>query len=117
MQVRYSNSYGRVVIDDQAIANIAASTAMSSYGVVGLVARSYRDGIYQLLNIENLEKGVKVSRNNDGSVDVSLSLFLQYGVRIAVVGENIIEAVKYNIESSANVVVNKVVLYVQGINK
>lgn len=115
MAIKYKNNYGKVSISETVIANIAASSVMESYGVVGLASRSTKDGIYKLLGLDNMNRGVKVLRNIDGSVTVDISLILNYGVRIAVVCQNIIENVKYNIEHSLNISVNQVNILVQGI--
>ena len=116
MAINYKNNYGKVSISEIVIANIAAASVMESYGVVGLASRSTKDGLYKLLGIENINKGVKVVRNIDGSVTIDISLILNYGVRISVVCQNIIENVKYNVEHSVNVGVSNVNILVQGIN-
>ncbi|KXA00066.1 hypothetical protein HMPREF3224_00309 [Anaerococcus hydrogenalis] len=115
MAIKYKNNYGKVSISETVIANIAAASVMESYGVVGLASRSTKDGLYKLLGIENMNRGVKVVRNIDGSVTIDISLFLNYGVRIAVVCQNIIENVKYNVEHSLSVGVASVNILVQGI--
>lgn len=117
MAIKYINNYGKVSIDDSVIANIACASVMSSYGVVGLASKSTKDGIYRLLGLNNMHRGVKVEKNIDGSVSINISLILEYGVRIAVVCENIIDNVKYNIENSLNVGVSEVNILVQGIRK
>ena len=116
MTIRYVNNLGKVTIDDSVIANIAVASVMQSYGVVGL-SRSAKDGIYKLLGVNNMQRGVKVIRNDNGTVSIFISLFLEYGIRIPVVSQNIIENVKYNIENSLNVKVAEVNIFVQGINR
>lgn len=117
MTIRYVNNLGKVTIDDSVIANIAVASVMQSYGVVGLASRSAKDGIYKLLGVNNMQRGVEVVRRNNGTVAIYISLFLEYGIRIPVVCQNIIENVKYNIEKSLNVNVAEVNIYVQGINR
>nr|WP_072537299.1 Asp23/Gls24 family envelope stress response protein [Anaerococcus mediterraneensis] len=117
MTIRYVNNLGKVTIDDSVIANIAVASVMQSYGVVGLASRSAKDGIYKLLGVNNMQRGVKVIRNDNGTVSIFISLFLEYGIRIPVVSQNIIENVKYNIENSLNVKVAEVNIFVQGINR
>ena len=117
MAIKYLNNYGKVTIDDSVIANIACTSVMESYGVVGLASRSPKDGIYKLLGIHNMDRGVEVIKNIDGSVSVNISLILKYGTRISVVCQNIIENVKYKIEHSLNVNVCDVNILVQGIRR
>lgn len=117
MSIKYVNSLGKVTIDESVLSNIVAATAMQSYGVVGLATRSAKDDIYKLLRLDNMSKGVEVRRNDDGTISISISIFVLYGVRIAVVAQNIIDNVKYTIEKSLNVRVSEVNILVQGISK
>ena len=117
MTIKYVNNLGKVTIDDSIITNIAVSTVMKSYGVVGLASVSAKDGIYQLLGVNNMQKGVHIKRLDNGTISINISLFLKYGVRIPVVCQNLIENVKYNIEKSLNVRVSNVNIFVQGINR
>lgn len=117
MSVKYVNHYGKVIIDDSVIANIAAATVMESYGVVGLATRSAKDDIYQLLKIDNMSKGIEIIKKDDGTLDIYISIFILYGVRIAVVAQNIIDNVKYKLEKSLNVRVSEVHVLIQGIGK
>ena len=51
MAIKYKNNYGKISISEKVIADIAASSVMESYGVVGLASRSTKDGLYKLLGI------------------------------------------------------------------
>ena len=117
MAIKYVNHYGKVTINDSVIANIVAATVMESYGVVGLASRSTKDDIYELLRMDNMSKGVEIIRNDDGTLSIYISIFILYGVRIAVVAQNIIDNVKYKLEKSLYVRVSDVNILVQGINK
>ncbi|MFM1534847.1 Asp23/Gls24 family envelope stress response protein [Helcococcus ovis] len=114
MSATLKNSYGKIAIDNKVIATIAAESAQETYGIVGLVAQNTKDGIFELLKFENKTKGVKVTVNGD-IVDVDLVVMMEFGVRIAVVADNIIEKVKYNIEKNTHLKVNSVNVIVQGI--
>ncbi|MFM1514979.1 Asp23/Gls24 family envelope stress response protein [Helcococcus ovis] len=114
MSATLKNSYGKIAIDNRVIATIAAESAQETYGIVGLVAQNTKDGIFELLKFENKTKGVKVTVNGD-IVDVDLVVMMEFGVRIAVVADNIIEKVKYNIEKNTHLKVNSVNVIVQGI--
>ena len=108
------NDLGRVVISEKVITTLAAQSASETYGIVGLAAQNVKDCIFELLGVENSTKGVTIKANGD-AVDIDLTVILEYGVRIAVVAENIIDKVKYNIESNLNLKVNSVNVIVQGI--
>lgn len=114
MSATINNKLGTIVIDDKVIATLAAESAQESYGIVGLVAQNTKDGLFELLKVENKTKGVNV-RVEDNVVDIDLSVMLEFGVRISVVADNIIEKVKYNVESNTNLKVNSVNIIVQRI--
>lgn len=114
MSATINNKNGRVVIEEKVIASLAAQSASESYGIVGLAAQNAKDGLFELLKFENKTKGVNIKVNED-TVDVDLTVIMEYGVRIAVVAENIIDKVKYNIENNTHLKVNSVNVIVQGI--
>ena len=114
MPAKTNNEYGYINIEDSVIATIAGLSAMESYGIVGMASKSATDGFFQLLKWENLSKGIKVYTRDD-EVEVDLHVILEYGVRISVVAENIIEKVKFNIENLTGLNVTMVNIYVQGI--
>lgn len=114
MSAILKNEYGRIVFEDKVIATLAAESAQESYGIVGLVAQNTRDGLFELLRVENKTKGVKVNVI-DNKIDIDLIVMMEFGVRIGVVSQNIIEKVKYNVENNTNLNVNSVNIIVQGI--
>jgi len=111
---REKNQFGYIDIDDNVIATIAGLSAMESYGIVGMASKNATDGFFELLKKDNLSKGVKIySEQNEIIID--LHVILQYGIKISVVAENIIEKVKFNVENLTGLKVKKVNVYVQGI--
>lgn len=108
------NEYGRVVVSEKVIRQLAAQAAQETYGIVGLAAQNVKDGLFELLRVENNTRGVNIEINEQ-SIDIDLIVIMEYGVRIAIVAENIIEKVKYNIESNTHLTVNSVNIIVQGI--
>lgn len=114
MTATLKNNYGKIVIENKVIATIAAESAQESYGIVGLAAQNTKDGLFELLKVDNKTKGVEIRVNGD-IVDIDLTVMLEFGVRIAVVADNVIEKVKYNIEKNTHLKVNSVNVIVQGI--
>ena len=114
MPARTNNEYGYINIDDNVIATIAGLSAMESYGIVGMASKNATDGFFELLKWDNLSKGVKIFADKD-EVSIDLHVILEYGIRISVVAENIIEKVKFNVENLTGLKVNKINVYVQGI--
>lgn len=115
MPSKLTNKWGSIVIEDTVVANIAANAAMETYGIVGLAAQNPKDGLYELLRIENMNKGVTIRSNTGDAIDIDLSIIMEYGVRIAVVAENIIDKIKFSVESSTGLHVDSVNVIVQGI--
>lgn len=107
------NKFGKIMIDKQVISQLTYKAAMESYGLVGFSAKS--KGIVELLKGENASKGVVISELNDTEVDIEISVILQYGTNITTVANNIIERIKYTVETYSGVKVNLVTVCVQGI--
>lgn len=109
-----NSELGSIVIDDSVIANIAGISAMESYGIVGMASKNAADGIFELLKFENLSKGIKVNTENN-QINIELHVVLEYGVKISVVGQNIIERVKFNIENLTGLTIDNIEVLVEGI--
>lgn len=109
-----NSELGSIVIDNSVIANIAGISAMESYGIVGMASKNAADGIFELLKFENLSKGIKVYTENN-QINIELHVVLEYGVKISVVGQNIIERVKFNIENLTGLTIDNIEVLVEGI--
>lgn len=107
MSAKLTNSLGIIAYSDELLSNMAGIATMECYGVVGMASRRAMDGIVELLKGENLSKGVKV--NADGSqVTIDLFVVLEYGVSLAAVATNIMDTVKYKIETLTGLEVKKI---------
>ena len=115
MSLQMKNQFGLVTIEDRVIANIASAATLETYGIVGLAARNTKDGIYELLKLENATKGVCVESTGPNSMIIQLHVIMEYGIRIAIVAQNVIEKVKYSVESQTGLIVDSVDLIVQGL--
>jgi uncharacterized alkaline shock family protein YloU len=114
MPAKVSNELGNICIDDNVIATIAGISAMESYGIVGMASKRATDGFFELLKSENLTKGIKVYSKEE-MLTIDLHVILEYGVKISVVAENIIDRVRFSVESSTGLKVTKININVQGI--
>ena len=108
-----TNQYGYIKIDNQVIAQIAYRAAMESYGLVGLAFKS--KGIVELLKGENATKGVRVEEIEEDTIAIELYVIIQYGTNISTVANNIIERVKYVVETNTDLKVSRIDINVQGI--
>lgn len=110
-----NNRWGTFSIDDKVIEQIASRTTMESYGIVGLAARGPKENIYRLLRRENMGRGVRVLTTGPRSILIQIHVILDAGVRISTVAQNVIETVKYNVETKTGLTVDSVDVIVQGV--
>ena len=114
MAVIQQKSLGKIVYSDEFISNLAGLASMDCYGIVGMASQKAMDGIVELLKGENLNKGVKITTEND-SIRIQLFVIVEYGVSISAVASNVIETVKYKVETITGLNVQKVDVTVNGI--
>jgi uncharacterized alkaline shock family protein YloU len=94
---------GRIEISPTAVAHLASSAVVKSYGVVGMASPDLRGGLAELLK-----------RDNDTFI-IDLYVIIQYGTRISEVAHNIMRTVKYRVEKSLGIPVARVNVHVQGL--
>jgi len=114
MSIKIDNEYGSVQINTEVVANIAGAAAVECYGLVGMASKSPTSGIVSLLKRENLSKGVKIHVEPAG-IMIDLYVIVQFGTKISVVANNIIEKVKYHVENQTGMKVLKVNLNIEGV--
>ncbi len=107
------NKIGKVSIADDVVASIAGIAAIEVKGVSKLTGNISKELVAKL-GKKNLAKGVKVDII-EGTVDVDLSLELEYGNSIKDVSENVQIKVKQAIESMTGLTVGSVNVVVSGI--
>jgi uncharacterized alkaline shock family protein YloU len=106
---------GKITIDEDVIATVAGFAALDCYGLVGMASRKQvKDSITELLGRENLSRGVQV-RTTEGEVIVDMYIIVSYGTRISEVAHNVMDKVKYTLENSLGLVVDRVNVIVQGV--
>lgn len=114
MTIRVENEIGTIDINSDVVATIAGASAIECYGLVGMASRSTTNGIVNLLKRENLSKGVNINMEEEG-IAIDLYVIIQFGTKISVVAENIIEVVKYNVENQTGLKVLNVNLHIEGV--
>jgi uncharacterized alkaline shock family protein YloU len=105
---------GRIEVSPRAIASLASDAVLGCYGVVGMAASTVRDGIAQVLQVENRHRGVQVNAK-DGQVTVDLYVVIEYGIRISEVAQNVMDSVKFTVERALGMPVAEVNVHVQGV--
>ena len=114
MKASITNQIGNVYYSEEVLANSAGVSTMECYGVVGMASKNATDGLWELLKGENLSKGVKINAKNE-SLTVELYIIVEYGTKISVIANNIIQKVRYNMENFTGLKVSQVTVNVQGV--
>lgn len=114
MAIMINSDLGEVYIDNNVIASIAGAVANKCYGVVGMAAKSKKDGIVSLLKMENISRGIQVSTLDNGIV-INMSIIVEYGVNINAICDSIINNVKYKLEHNTGLKVNKINVQVESV--
>lgn len=114
MAVKTSNAYGNITVTDEAIAVVAAYTALDCYGVVDLVSKTATDSFPELFKKQPLNRGIKVLTQGN-RITIDLFVILKYGVSINAVAESLKNTVKYNVEKFTGMIVDAVNIRVVGV--
>ncbi len=107
---------GKIVISDEVLADLAGLTCTRCYGIVGMASQSLQEGVAELLGRESLRRGVRLKRRDD-SVSFDLYVIVKVGINIVEVAHNLIEQVKYMVESCSGLQVEDVQVHVQGVRE
>jgi uncharacterized alkaline shock family protein YloU len=105
---------GKIEISSVVIARIASHAVLESYGVVGMAATSFTDGLVELLTPCTSHRGVDVQLR-DGQIIIDLYVIVEYGTRISEVAHNIMSAVRFRVEKALGRSVTQVNVHVQGL--
>lgn len=114
MKGHMNTQIGEILIDNDVIAKYAGSSAVESFGVVGMASVNVKDGIVNLLKKENISHGVNVTIE-DNRISVDLHIIVAYGVSISAVSDNLINNVKYKVEEFTGLEVEKIRIFVEGV--
>ena len=62
-----------------------------------------------------LTHGISVLMEEENQITIDFHVIMAYGVSIATVSDNLIETVKYKVESFTGMKINKINIYVEGV--
>ena len=114
MKGQIQTDLGQIMIDEEVIAKYAGINALECFGIVGMASVNMKDGLVKLLKRDNICKGVHV-KMNDNKIQIDFHIIVVYGVSIATVTENLIQSVKYRVETCTNMTVEKINVFVEGV--
>ena len=113
--VGFSNENGNVNYSDEVLGKIVGLSTMECYGVVGMVSKNASDGFWELIRVENLSKGVKISLVDSEKISIDLFVMVEYGTKISVIANNIIQKLRYSVESLTGLKVSSITVNVQAV--
>ena len=85
------------------------------FGIVGMAAVNMKDGLVKLLKRDYLTHGISVTIEDENLINIDFHVIVAYGVSICTVSDNLIETVKYKVESFTGMKINKINIYVEGV--
>ena len=110
--VRHENANGSVNVSTNVYTEIVGTAATNCFGVKGMAARSLTDGVYHLLRMESVSKGVRVEFHDDDTISIDLHIIVDNGVNLAAVGASIISEVRYVVTKCTGTEVRDVNVYI-----
>ena len=105
---------GSISIDDEVIAQYAGSVATECFGIVGMTTVNVKDGLARLLKKDSVNHGIVVKAVGN-RLTLDFHIIVAYGVSILAVTDNLIQNVKYKVESFTGLEVEKVNIFIEGV--
>ena len=113
--VGFSKENGYIHYSDEVLAKIVGLSTMECYGVVGMVSKNATEGFWELMRVENFSKGVKLTLTEDEKLNIELFVMVEYGTKISVIANNIVQKVRYNVENFTGLKVSSITVNVQAV--
>ena len=113
--IRLHTDQGAIAVDAAVYTSIAGNAASNCFGVKGMAVRSMTDGLVHLLRREAMNKGVRVTFEEDKSLTIDLHIVVDHGVNLQAVGSAIIEEVRYVVNKTTGAEVKAVNVYVDSV--
>lgn len=105
--------HGSIHVSPRAIATIAYQAAVQSYGVVGLAAKNFLDGVSNFI-VKDPTHGIEVSYD-DGAINIDIYIVVEYGTNIKTIAASVAQTVRYNVEKALGLPIQHVNVHVQGL--
>lgn len=115
--IAYETRLGKIDISEEYLSKLIGHEVTSCFGVVGMVPSGSKQRIFSKLSKnEPLDTGIRVIGNAD-SIVVELHIMVTYGMNINAIASSITEKVKYIVEETTGITVEKVIVKVDGIKE
>ena len=109
-----NNALGVVSIEPEVVSTYAGSVAVECFGIVGMAAVNVKDGLVKLLKRDYLHHGISVAIS-DNKITLDFHVIISYGVNVETVADNLINTVKYKVESFTGMQIEKINIFVEGV--
>lgn len=106
---------GKILIENEVIAQYAGLSAIECFGIVGMATVSVKDGLVKLLRGDSVSKGVSVTVAEDNTLTIDIHIIVAYGVCISTVADNLMQTVRYKVEEFTGMKVDTIHIYVEGV--
>ena len=115
--IAYETRIGKIDISEEYLSKLIGHEVTACFGVVGMVPSGSRQRIFSKLSKnEPLDTGIKVTGTTEG-ITVELHIVVTYGMNINAIAASITEKVKYIVEETTGITVEKVIVKVDGIKE
>lgn len=114
MKGKITTENGTIYYSEEALANIVGISTTECYGVVGMALKDAKDGFWQLIKNDGLNKGVRIS-SKENRLYIELYIIVEYGTKISIIANNIIQKIRYNVENYTGLKVATITVNVQGV--
>lgn len=114
MAIQTNNKFGKIIIHEKVIAEIASHAATECYGVIELSPITLTDKISHLFNKVPVGKGVKVEIINN-KVNIDVYVVLINGVNLDSVKKSLKDTIEYHVDKFTNMRINDVKIHITGL--
>lgn len=115
--IAYETRLGKIEISYEYLSKLIGSAVSSCYGVVGMAPSGKRQKLFNMLSKkEYADKGILVKGDSD-SISVELHIVVTYGMNINAIAKSIVNKVKFVINESTGITVDKITVKVDGIKE
>ena len=114
MSINKKTALGKINITNKAISSLVSDTILGCYGIVGLCSKE--DKLLRILPKDKTASVVHITEEKDG-YHISFNIVVALGVKVTEIIRSVQKEVKYVVESTFDIRVAKVNIFVQDLKK
>lgn len=114
--IKIDNHLGTINVTNSYLTALIGHAAASCFGVVRMNPIGAKQGVKtNLLGGSPVDNGVKVTvPKGTNKMIIDLHIFVTYGINVSAIVDSIINKVRYVVESETGIAVNKINVFVDG---